>query len=251
MKKTMRKSALLSSVAMLIVSAIVLTSATYAWFSASDEAKITNISTTVQTSTGLLISTDNVSWGSEVNATPFQPTQFKASSTVSGSKFVSGNFDKGALQLDDVTVAGNSNAASNYMQFTLYIKGSANDVVTIKPNFEGTHDTVKGFMKFAVLQGTTYLGGGVVAATGATGSYKGTEATGAVTSATSGAYLTENGSTVNEIGASVQTTLTSTASQQYTILMWAEGNDADCNAETITGTDVKAVIDITRPTPAA
>ena len=35
MKKTMRKSALLSSVAMLIVSAIVLTSATYAWFSSS------------------------------------------------------------------------------------------------------------------------------------------------------------------------------------------------------------------------
>ena len=56
MKKTMRKSALLSSIAMLVVSAIVLTSATYAWFSSSKDVNVTGIDSTVKVADGLLIS---------------------------------------------------------------------------------------------------------------------------------------------------------------------------------------------------
>lgn len=256
MKKTMKKSALLSSVAMLIVSAIVLTSATYAWFSASNTAQITNISTSVQTSTGLLISTDNATWGSEINATPYMPTKFVASSTVTGAKFVSGNFENGKLQLEDVTISGQSTATSNYMMFPLYIKGAANDEVTIQPVFEGSDADALAVVKFALIDKTTnaFVGGGVIAGANNDGNtYNGTEETGAIESDTTGAYLSKGTtSSVTEIAdGKVTINLASTASQAYTVLMWAEGNDVDCDAEELTATNVKAVINISRPDPNA
>ena len=51
----MKKRSLFAAVAMLIVSALVLTSATYAWFAASEEATVSTISATVEGVDGALL----------------------------------------------------------------------------------------------------------------------------------------------------------------------------------------------------
>ncbi len=63
MKKTSRKRALVSSIAMLLVSAVAVGSATYAWFAANPNATASGLSMKTTASTGLVISTDtDTSW---------------------------------------------------------------------------------------------------------------------------------------------------------------------------------------------
>jgi hypothetical protein len=53
-EKTMKKRSLVAAIAMLVVSAIVLTSSTYAWFSTSSSAAVGSISATITNNTGNL-----------------------------------------------------------------------------------------------------------------------------------------------------------------------------------------------------
>lgn len=62
MKKTIKKRALVSAIAMLIVSAIVLTSATFAWFSMSKQATIDSMDLTVSSPEGIQISANASAW---------------------------------------------------------------------------------------------------------------------------------------------------------------------------------------------
>ena len=56
MKKTIKKRAFVSAIAMLIVSAIVLTSSTFAWFSMSKQATVDSMDLTVSSPEGIQIS---------------------------------------------------------------------------------------------------------------------------------------------------------------------------------------------------
>ncbi len=62
MKKTIKKRAFVSAIAMLIVSAIVLTSSTFAWFSMSKEAKVESMDLTVSSPEGIQISANASAW---------------------------------------------------------------------------------------------------------------------------------------------------------------------------------------------
>lgn len=62
MKKTIKKRAFVSAIAMLIVSAIVLTSSTFAWFSMSKEAKVESMDLTVSSPAGIQISANASAW---------------------------------------------------------------------------------------------------------------------------------------------------------------------------------------------
>ena len=62
MKKTIKKRAFVSAIAMLIVSAIVLTSSTFAWFSMSKEAKVEQMDLTVSSPEGIQISANASAW---------------------------------------------------------------------------------------------------------------------------------------------------------------------------------------------
>jgi len=70
MKKTVKKRALISAIAMLIVSAIALTSSTFAWFSMSKKAEIEQMDLTVTSPEGILISANAKAWTSTL--TPAQ-----------------------------------------------------------------------------------------------------------------------------------------------------------------------------------
>lgn len=62
MKKTIKKRAFVSAIAMLIVSAIVLTSSTFAWFSMSKEATVESMNLTVSSPEGIQISANASAW---------------------------------------------------------------------------------------------------------------------------------------------------------------------------------------------
>lgn len=62
MKKTIKKRAFVSAIAMLIVSAIVLTSSTFAWFSMSKKASVDVMDLTVSSPEGIQISANASTW---------------------------------------------------------------------------------------------------------------------------------------------------------------------------------------------
>lgn len=62
MKNTIKKRAFVSAIAMLIVSAIVLTSSTFAWFSMSKEASVESMDLTVSSPEGIQISANASAW---------------------------------------------------------------------------------------------------------------------------------------------------------------------------------------------
>ncbi len=62
MKTTIKKRAFVSAIAMLIVSAIVLTSSTFAWFSMSKQATVESMDLTVSSPEGIQISTNASGW---------------------------------------------------------------------------------------------------------------------------------------------------------------------------------------------
>ena len=71
----MKKRSLFAAVAMLIVSAIVLTSATYAWFSTTEANSIQSFgSTTSSGAAGLFLSTDTVNWKSTLTFNDYNYT---------------------------------------------------------------------------------------------------------------------------------------------------------------------------------
>lgn len=248
MKKTMKKSALLSSVAMLIVSAIVLTSATYAWFSASDKVDVKEISATVESSTGLLISIDSgSSWKTSVDVSSYKPGSFSPVSTATGAtgSWVTGGYKNSALDLSEAT----SGSTGQFMMYNLWVKGPDGKVVTVTPDFGSTADSVKKVMKFALYDTTSnkFLNSGVIAADGTTTGYTGTSATGSqVADDSTTAFLTTAGSAVNEVSSY---SFTLSGVHKFVAYVWVEGNDPDCKAEDITsGSAIEFALNMSIPT---
>ncbi len=247
MKKTMRKSALLSSVAMLIVSAIVLTSATYAWFSASTQANVTGIEATVETSTGILISTDGSSWKTNINFAGFTPDNFAPCSTADGATFVTGGYQNDQLELKPAT------AGTELVWQDLYVKGTAGEDVTVAPVFTCDANIAKA-VKFALydMSANKFLGGGVVAADGSTGTYSGTSYNGNMAANDDDAFTaTANTSTVTEITASALSFELTGSAQRFKLCVWVEGNDADCVMDKVTGESVGFTVSFSIPEQAA
>ena len=248
MKKTMRKSALLSSVAMLIVSAIVLTSATYAWFSASNRVEVKDITATVESSSGLLISIDKgTSWKTSVDVTSYKANAFSPVSSATGANgtWVQGGYKDDVLKL----AAATAGASGQFMQYDLWVKGPAGVEVTVTPDFGATVENVKKVMKFALYDTDTsaFLNSGVIAADGSTAGYEGVSTTGDLAAEdTSGAYLTE-GTAISEVSA-YSFTLKDGQPHKFIAYVWVEGNDPDCKAEDIvSGSALEFGVEMTIP----
>lgn len=62
----MKKRSLIAAIAMLVVSAIVLTSATFAWFSMGNFVDVTSFDAAVSKSDGLMISADESNWDTTI-----------------------------------------------------------------------------------------------------------------------------------------------------------------------------------------
>ncbi len=274
MRKTMRKSALLSSVAMLIVSAIVLTSATYAWFSTSKKVTVEQLDISVNAATGLLVSVDKgASWDNKINFAGTNvaavksawgagvPAKFSPVSSSNGSAWVKGEFDKdaangGALTLTDA-VAGKD---GQFVAVPFWVTGPAKEggtKVNITVDFTDTNDKAKSCLKFALVpaneagddvKDTTTSFAKAVTADGSIGGYYGVSAkTGlAEGKADKTAYLaTAGGKDITEIAAAEQITLSATVSdtapERYIAFLWLEGNDEDCVLEDFLKDNTRAI----------
>ena len=256
MKKTMRKSALLSSVAMLIVSAIVLTSATYAWFTSSKKVEVTELEANVKVTTGLLISVDKGNewgtsfefkdavalkndWGKAADVSVFNPV-----STANGNDWIAATFEDAETGLVEADV----NLGKDFVAVPLYVTGPAGATVKANVTFEGTDEQSAKCMKFALLavdenMTVTETYNKAVAADGSTGTFNGISTIGTVADTEEkdeNAYVSAGGTTVSEKAANGGITfqipaeaegvtpISTTNPMRFVVYVWLEGNDSDC-----------------------
>jgi len=140
-----RKNMLRSSLVMLLVAAISLSSATFAWFTAGKTAAVTDIEFTAEAASGIQISANTTDWKSTVSASEINTAQSNALTgkliPVSSAGSVSGD---GALQLyqgsmgDDgsltTTLATMSSLSSGggYYKFDLYFMNAGSSALDLK-----------------------------------------------------------------------------------------------------------------------
>ncbi|MBE6783067.1 MAG: hypothetical protein E7536_03555 [Ruminococcaceae bacterium] len=257
MKKTMKKSALLSSIAMLVVSAIVLTSATYAWFSSSKQVTVQNLQTSVKVSTGLLVSVDKgdnwstgVSFENNTEAVRDDwgtgiPKVFDPVSTADGNTWISAIFEDGNLKKEDeAPIAGED---GKFVAVPFWVTGPAGAVVAAEITFNVMGNNSANCLKFALVpandDGNAVVQGkyteAVAAAPNNNNEFVGISSVGEVADKTEGsAYVSDGGTTINEIATmgteteGIHFTLpegTSTEQpMKFIAFLWLEGNDADC-----------------------
>lgn len=163
----MKKRSLFAAVAMLIVSAMVLTSATYAWFASGTKASVGEIKASVSKSDGtLLVATDLTAnsgagnWKTDLTYADWQnvtgnvgvpttnagaqvPTELHPISVAFTNDAVSSKI-AGGISQDTTTgsatygqykFAATGNATTNYIDLTFYVKATSACVVDVEPTF--------------------------------------------------------------------------------------------------------------------
>lgn len=157
MKHT-KKRAVLSAVAMLIVSAIALSSATYAWFSSGNAVGVDQIQATVSNSDGsILISATGAAetWKTQLSLTDLQsnasnrlPATLVPVSVTMGTtpQIIGGSITDATFSATGLTTAG-------FIEYTVYIKATTATNVNITPLFASSVAFVYG----GVVQGSNVL----------------------------------------------------------------------------------------------
>ncbi len=255
----MKKRSLVAALAMLMVSAIVLTSSTYAWFATGTTAKVSNISATVANTAGnIQISANDKDYSTSLD--------YSAFSGISGN-FMPGNFSPvsfnpagksfiaGSIEQDDTpgsTTEGKfifeptavSDGSSYYVMINVYVKSDVDCNVKITPNMTGsTYD----FIYSALFdQAGNYKVYNKTAGRGYTpvvSAVKGVDVNGnaimdASDTLADGTTTTYNGlaqsaitseSVVDGSVAPLTVALKAGVPQTVTLYVWAEGNDQACS----------------------
>ncbi len=249
----MKKRSLVAALAMLVVSAIVLTSSTYAWFATSSAAAVDKFSATVTNNSGSL--TVQAAGTNAANntkkttltsadftglATTLQPVSLYIEDAVSINKVA---YD--AAKFDTFTAA-TQNLEYLYYEFNAeYINGGeATSAVSITPEFTTESNFCYGLIAITVDGATSYY---VYDAAG--GSYVPVKAlSNASVKDSNGNNIideADEGYTASDMAASITTKATSTTSATALTLMsvdagttktanikvyvWAEGQDAQCS----------------------
>ena len=141
MKKSTRRTMMMSSLAMLIVAVLALGTATYAWFTSSNQGSITNIEFSATSAGGIEFSTNGTTWKSDldfVNDFGLSPKVFapiSAHTTLANDTF---NLFGGYIpnEEQDPTNAGNivitgPASADNYYEMVFYVRNSADEDITV------------------------------------------------------------------------------------------------------------------------
>lgn len=245
MKKTMRKSALLSSVAMLLVSCIVLTSATYAWFAAAKKVTVDTLSASVQKASGLQISAwkdDLTKYGNNVSMTDLsnageskllnEGDVIKPVTTADTTAFVTGEFD------DNNNITFATAPDGSYYKIRVYLKaaeGMTVDMAKTTISFENgiSVNPMNAFKAAVVVSGAETGNGTTFVTFDAHTSWTGTNATGGSYTkdgANGNANIT-GGTTVTAVegfAAVPAFKLVADTAATVDVFVWLEGQDPDC-----------------------
>ncbi len=150
----MKKRSLVAAIAMLMVSAIVLTSSTYAWFATGTTAKVSGISAQVSNTSGnITISADGTNYSTTLEYAAFQgqagnytPADFSpVSFDPVNQAFVAGSIAQGEDAENTATfgklvfnpsVATNDN--SKFIKMKVYVKASVDCTVNVAADMAGS-----------------------------------------------------------------------------------------------------------------
>ena len=122
MKNTIKKRAFVSAIAMLIVSAIVLTSSTFAWFSMSKEASVDSMNLTVSSPEGIQISANASTWTAKLTVDEIFDND---PATTSRYDAYAGN--NNLYPADLIPVSGAFREADSATGYANFFKASLND----------------------------------------------------------------------------------------------------------------------------
>lgn len=148
-KKQKKVKKIRSTIMMLLLCVLLMSAATYAWFTLSNTAKVSNLTMTVGDVTGLQIADDtgsastkpsNNAWKQATTAVTFNGKLLPATTT-NGKTFLKPVYDdegkvsdtqQAAEKLDKSTT--NANAEGYYIEFNFWLKalGNAGDTTTVK-----------------------------------------------------------------------------------------------------------------------
>ncbi len=262
----MKKRSLVAALAMLIVSAITLTSSTYAWFSTSTKANVTGISANINSAAGSIqISADNTNWKTSLTQSDFNadtntitstyvPVSFEANATnaATAPNIVRGTIGAGGK-------FENETLGKDYTKLTMWVKSSDAAELTISGSFA---TSTYNFFYAAV-----YIGGESAVYTNVPDgrSYTPlTNASGAIDGNGNGVIENGEGGTLaaNEVAAvyadgsaaapenTIKVNLPAGTATELTLYVWAEGNDAACIAnEVLTQGTVSFGLNFSIPEP--
>lgn len=141
MKKTFKKRAFISAIAMLIVSAIVLTSATYAWFSMAKRVEVESMELNVTSPEGIQISANTSAFTTKLTVANIKGND----ETAAGKRF---NAYEGHMNNVPTTVKPSSSVFMTYNDLPSWFDGSINDSGKMDIYAVNEADMTQGFVAF-------------------------------------------------------------------------------------------------------
>lgn len=246
--KNMRKKALLSSVAMLLVAVVALSGATYAWFSANSTANLSSIDFTSSKASSLLIAEKDTEPAASEYAAVVTRTWNQAlvpCSSANGTSFYAVTNSSAKADGDLQTVEAISQTSSGYLHKTLWFKSDAPADVRLS-SLTTTAETLNlsSAMRVALVPAggtaTIYGVAGADTYNGITGttSYVAGSATFAALYAgtATGVNTTEVTAIEANNTSAAFVSLAAGTAKQVDLYIWLEGNDSACTNNISGGT---------------
>lgn len=236
----MKKRSLVAALAMLIVSAVVLTSATYAWFAAGATATVAQISGTVSNSDGsVMVSGDNTNWKFAITANDMTTKSIASALTpvsitpsASDTKVMHGGFG-----VDGETWTGKAPVSTEYTYYKFYLKTTDGSTVTCNP-VTGTSFDNNFVRALVIIDGTSYKVYGKansadytpIAYSASPTTVTGTDANhNWIMDAGEGVTLSTGGAVSIDTLQNFTISTTADVVQEIEVYLWAEGQHPTCN----------------------
>ncbi len=249
----MKKRSLVAAIAMLMVSAIVLTSSTYAWFATGTTAKVSGISAQVSNTSGnITISANGTDWSTALEYAAFQgqagnftPSDFSpVSFDPINQAFIAGSIAQGEDAGDTntfgklvFTPATATNDNTKFIKMKVYVKSSVDCTVNVSADMSGsTYQFIYGAIfeddnttNYQVYNTASRTYVPVIQATpGIDADTDGImESTDTLTDGNAYTGLASQAVTTSTSDV-VSLSLTADQPKTITVYVWAEGNDALC-----------------------
>ena len=231
--KSLRRQ-LMAAIAMVVVSAVALSSSTYAWFAANNSVTATGMTVTAQAESGIVISnSEKVSYGTTAATAQATDKKLIPVSTADGSNWyhaTSSWFDNADASQASSKYNSAGTDENDYVKNTFYIKSASDteyaanlEITKVEAVSGGTQELSKALRVGVMIDSEFYIYAPV---TGYTATYTvgGTGGTSVSPKASTTATVNSNVTSFpanNEEGLKVE------------IYMWYEGEDAACKSSNI------------------
>ena len=142
-----RKKLLMSSMAMLLVSAMALSTATFAWFTSSDKGTVTDIEFTAKAAQGIQLSANAVDWKTTLPIGEIQTAQAATANFAEKLSPLStkGAVASGAMPLYNGTIGADGKmtgvtepTTGDFYRFDVYVKNDGNTAQTLYLDLAGS-----------------------------------------------------------------------------------------------------------------